>query len=96
MSTFSQFAGGGGIKSIQRGVITINGGGATGSATITAVNTAKSELRLLGIGGYSNDTGNGTPLPGRIQLASGTSVTFNSPLTAASTSYVSWELTEWN
>jgi hypothetical protein len=41
MSTLSQFAGGG-IKSIQRGT------SSAASVTISAVNTAKTELRLLG------------------------------------------------
>lgn len=38
-----------GIKSIQRGTITIPAGQISGSATITAVNTSKTILRFLGV-----------------------------------------------
>ena len=54
MSVASQFSGGG-IKSIQRGVITMSTGGSssTATATITAVNTAKTMLNHCGcIEGY--------------------------------------------
>lgn len=36
------------IKSIQRGVVTIADNSATGTATISAVNTAKSVIEFLG------------------------------------------------
>ena len=74
------------IKSIQRGTMAYN----AGSATITAVVVAKSELRQLG--SDCSDSG-GVPRNARIALASTTSishaVTFGA--TAGSTS---WELTE--
>lgn len=86
------------IKSIQRGVINIfNGTGtATGSATITAVNPAKTELRLLGYHGYRTDTGGLWNEPASVRLASATSVLAqrftNSDVISTS---VSWELTEY-
>ena len=50
MSTLSQF-GGGGIKSVQRGTISVNcgSGSATNTATISTVDTAKSILSHLGM-----------------------------------------------
>ena len=41
----------GDIKSIQRGAISVNAGGGTGSntATITSVDTSKSECRFMGV-----------------------------------------------
>jgi hypothetical protein len=43
-----------GIKSIQRGVITMTSPNATATATITSVDTAKSEVHFLGgIGNWS-------------------------------------------
>lgn len=88
MSTFSQFAGGGGgIKSIQRGTIT-----AGSTATITSVNTAKSELRWLGQSGISGiSTGTLAASFFRIELTSATTITASS-----GTGTISWELTEWN
>lgn len=51
MSNLSQF-GGGGVKSIQRGTITVNIAGSTSvysnTATITAVDPTKSTIDLLG------------------------------------------------
>lgn len=82
------------IRSIQRGIITIpNGATTTATATISAVNTVKSELRFLGStgGNGSNPAGYVTS---RIQLTNSTT------LAAESTGYVyghalSWELTEY-
>lgn len=86
MSTFQQFAGGGsGIKSIQRGTITGNS-----SATITAVNPAKTELRNLGSGIYA---GQGADNTARISLTNSTTITAVSGYGQCT---VSWELTEWN
>ena len=86
------------IKLIQRGVINIfsAAGTDTGTATITAVNPAKTELRLLGYNGYRTDTGGLWNEPASVRLASATSVLaqrFTSS-NVISTS-VSWELTEY-
>jgi hypothetical protein len=70
----------GSIKSVQRG--TIYTGPGYGSATISPVNLAKSELRLLG---YSAGTW------AYLLLVNTTTVSASSD-----GSYVSWELTEWN
>lgn len=73
MSNLSQF-GGGGIKSIQRGVITFTpvSGLASGTATITAVNTAKSMITLQGARYSGNQF---TDLYARVDLTNSTTVT---------------------
>jgi hypothetical protein len=81
------------IKSLQRGLLTVNGAG-TNTATVTAVQTAKASLTLLGICGDS-----GT-FYGYFQpygsLASATAVTFLTVYTGGSKAYkVSWHLVEW-
>ena len=65
--------GGRAIKSIQRGQITIPqvGGTLTATATISAVNTAKSDLTLLG---WSVNTGNLVAAP-RLELTNSTTIT---------------------
>ena len=80
------------IKSIQRGVIVITYGASTATATISAVNTAKSELRFLGNLGTNGASPFGY-VTSNIQLTDSTT------LTAESSSFVhghalSWELTE--
>lgn len=75
------------IKSIQRGVIAITG--ATATATITAVVTAKSELRFLGFD--SNGTDNTHSL--RVVLTNTTTITATQGAGGAAGN-VSWELTE--
>ena len=72
MSTLSQF-GGGAIKSIQRGTSSAN------TVTISAVNTAKTELRLLGFGNAFQ----------MIELTNSTTITRSQGAGAWS-----WELTE--
>ena len=65
------------IKSIQRGVIVIPGGTSVVTATISAVNTAKSELRFLG----SLGTNGASPLAyvtSKIQLTNSTTLTADS------------------
>lgn len=79
------------IKSIQRGTISITSS-ATGTATITAVDTAKTELRMLGWsapGTVSND------FAPRITLTNTTTITATRYDSTASTTVVSWEVTEY-
>ena len=91
MSTTSQFfSGGASIKSIQRGTITATTSGAT--ATISSVNTAKTELRFLGGSGLHTDVnGNAAAVP-RIILTNSTTITAT---VAYASAIVSWELTEF-
>lgn len=61
------------VKSIQRGTIAFSTGTAallTRTATISSVDTTKSEVELLG---YSADTGNGAGAP-RLTLTDATTV----------------------
>lgn len=89
MSNSNQF-GGGAAKGVQRGVITVTGGTATGSATITSVNTAKTELRFLG---YTAAVGDVAPY---LTLHNSTTVraTLRSVATGGDQT-LSWELTEF-
>jgi hypothetical protein len=89
MSTSSQFTGGA-IKSIQRGKITLTGV-TSNTATITAVDTSKTELRMLG------STYNGVTLADvltMIELTNSTTITATRAA-SGSTAVVSWELTEF-
>lgn len=90
MSNLSQF-GGAAIKSIQRGTISLaNTTGTSGTSTLSpAVVTAKSELRLVGIG---SDTASYTPA--YIVLTNTTTVTATRAA-AGGAIVVSWELTEF-
>ena len=93
MSTMSQFFGGGTtIRSIQRGVILMNGT-TTATATISAVTTSKTELRLLGFRPQSTNQIDATL--GILQLTNSTTITATRDTTSGSTN-ISWELTEWN
>lgn len=77
MSNLSQFFSGGGIKSLQRGTIsvTLNGSGiGSGTATISSVTTTKSAVSLMG----SNVTGGSYPSTfhsARVELTNATTVT---------------------
>jgi hypothetical protein len=95
MSTLTQFSGGG-VKSIQRGTISITGA-ASATATVTSVNTAKSLLTHLGQTGYYSATGSDGLGNVRISLTNATTITATAytvpnvvPLT------VSYELVEYN
>jgi hypothetical protein len=85
MSTLSQFTGGG-IKSIQRGVISFASGGGgfyntTQTATITAVDMAKTMLNFCGSRSGVNNSGGSSAysVAGSIALTSSTVVTASSP-----------------
>ena len=85
--------GGRAIKSIQRGTVAIANGGVSGSVTISSVNTAKAELRLLG--GTAQDRGTGSYFAApKISLTNSTTV---SASFGTETNYgqISWELTEY-
>jgi hypothetical protein len=96
MSTLTQFSGGG-IKSIQRGTISITSPNSTATATVTSVNTAKSLLTHLGQSGYysaSSTDGLGNV---RISLTNATTITAAAGATPNVVSYtVSYELVEYN
>ena len=78
----------GSLKSIQRGVISMVSLHSD-TATITAVDTSKTELRLLGV---SNTT---VPADlARVVLTDATTIAANRGSTSG-TSEVSWELTEF-
>ena len=95
MSTLTQFSGGG-IKSIQRGTISISGS-SSATATVTSVNTAKSLLTHLGQSGYysaSSTDGLGNV---RISLTNATTITAAAGATPNVVPYtVSYELVEYN
>lgn len=88
-------AGGATIKSIQRGTLTFAGVDLTANATITSVDTAKSELRVVG---FSSTGPGGTALGmgdyPRTSLESATQVR----ITRGTANYnvvVGYEVTEW-
>lgn len=80
-----------GIKSIQRGVITMMTTSSSGTATITAVNTAKAQVTLLG----TNFTNDNAYYAARLTLTNATTVTANRGTAINGTSDVSYEVTEW-
>lgn len=93
MSTIAQF-GGGGVKSIQRGVISIAAANLSGTATISAVTTGKTELRLLGSRSADNGGLSGLGFC-TVVLTNSTTITANRDLSGAAGASVSWELTEF-
>ena len=93
MSSLSQFAGGGRIKSIQRGTIMVVSTAA--AATITAVNTAKTMLNFCGC---SSGLGGGGAfsIVARIALTSSTQITANANLNSTNVpTTVSYEVIEY-
>lgn len=80
-----------GIKSIQRGVITIAANAVSNTAAIAAVNTAKAELRFLGLSG---DSTRSWTFPW-LTLTNANTVTAARQYATAMEQSVSWELTEW-
>lgn len=79
-----------GIKSIQRGVAAVPYNTAGGNITITAVNPAKSELRLLGWSGGTTDASSGV----HITLLNATTLAVWRTGANGSASF-GWEITEW-
>lgn len=93
MSNLSQF-GGGGVKSVQRGTITVtpSAGLGTGTATITAVTTSKAMVMWLGQVHTGNDYGN---INSRVELTNATTVTaFVSA--AATPAVIGYQVVEFN
>ena len=80
-----------GIKSIQRGVIAFAAGDTSKTATVSAVNVAKSELRFLGTMPASDFP----TIMGGIQLTNSTTITATRKYGPTYLSDVAWELTEW-
>lgn len=81
-----------GIKSIQRGTVTIAAGAASGTAAIAAVTLAKTEIRFLG----STTIGAETHWSARVALTNATTVTATRDNPGSGvTSAVSFEVTEW-
>ena len=79
------------IKSIQRGTISITSA-TSATATITAVDTAKTELRWQG---YTvNNTGTHQHVP-RITLTNTTTITATRDSSVADTTIVGFEITEY-
>lgn len=79
-----------GIKSIQRGVAAVPYNTTGGNITITAVNPAKSELRLLGWSGGGVDAASGVHL----SLLNATTLSVSRTGSNGSANF-SWEITEW-
>jgi hypothetical protein len=81
-----------GIKGIQRGTVTIASNQTSGTATITSVDTAKTELRHLGATGVvTGESG----FRNRIALTNATTITATRASSNADTVTVGWELTEY-
>lgn len=85
-----------GVKSIQRGLLTIGGTANTGTATISSVAMARTELRLLGM------SSNSRSFPGGVSdtliqlvLTNATTITAQAGSSGTGLLYVSWELTEF-
>lgn len=77
------------VKSIQRGSISL-GAITTGTATITSVNTSKTELRYLGC---KSNSANSDGLA-YIELTNSTTITATKVSASSTSSVVTWELTE--
>lgn len=84
---------GGVINSIQRGTISITGSNLTATATITAVDTSKTEVRWLG---HTVSASVQAELGVRLSLTNSTTITATRAIAPGSpTTIVSFEVTEW-
>lgn len=94
MSNLSQFFGGG-IKSIQRGTITValSSGAGSNTATITSVNTAKSSVHLLGFTPASQFAATAWA---RVTLTNATTVTANAAGGSDRNIVVEYQVVEYN
>lgn len=85
--------GGRAIKSIQRGLVAFALYDISKTVTISAVNTAKAELRWLG--GMATEFGSGMAIGSRVSLTNSTTITVEFNSVPNVSSFVSWELTEY-
>lgn len=81
----------GSIKLIQRGVLSISGGSTTGTATVTAVDTGKAILSLLGAENSTNDVQQ-RPF---LVLTNSTTITATRSITTGN-QQVAWQLVEYH
>jgi hypothetical protein len=81
-----------GIKSIQRGTISVTGASTT--ATITSVNTAKAQIRNLGQYGGRVGWGENPGRLGHVALTNATTVTATRENSDANLT-IAYEVTEW-
>lgn len=87
-------SGGGGIKSVQRGVASISGGATQADITVSAVNTAKAFLLCSG---YGSIGGGGGDQRVDYQLLNANTIRFSVP--GGSTfgvTGIAWQLVEFN
>ena len=85
-----------GVKSIQRGVLTIGAVTNTGTATISSVGMARTELRLLGVSAsYRSFPGSASDTFIQLVLTNATTITALAGSSGSGFLYVSWELTEF-
>ena len=85
--------GGRAIKSIQRGLVAFAHNEISKTVTISAVNTAKAELRWLG--GMAVENGTSMPIGSRVSLTNSTTITVAFNGGTSGSPFVSWELTEY-
>lgn len=83
----------GGIKSIQRGTITIANLAVSGTAIISSVDTTKAQLKLLGSAG-AGSASTSADVAVRVVLTNATTVTATRGGNNLSVT-VAFELTEW-
>lgn len=83
------------IKSIQRGVVAIGSGAAVGTATVTAVDTSKAVLNMLGSSIFIGST-DAADSDGRIVLTNSTTITATRGSNGSSNALnISYELVEY-
>lgn len=83
----------GGIKSVQRGTVTLAGSFSSATATVVSVDMNKAELRMLGFTSSAAGSVNGTSMP-MIVLTNPTTITASRAGAGADAVSVSYELTE--
>lgn len=86
--------GGRAIKSVQRGTLTMSSGSATGTATVTSVDTSKSELTFLGVTNGTASPWSNLAVP-RLALTNATTITATRGFAVTETLTLSWELREF-